>query len=297
MGLQHRVTRCLRSVRWLLLLIPLCLSGCSSTAFLYNRLDLLITWYVDDYVALTREQTAQFDQRLDILLLWHRQQELPSYAALIDQVLDALDEPIESPTMQLFSDQANAAADRLQLRITQLLIEFGSEITVEQRLEFLTAMHDNSERLKKKYLSRDEAAYRADLREDFASAIKRFMGKLTREQKQFIAEGIEEFVRLDGLWSEDRDRWTATLKTLVARNAVDWQQQAQALMARRRADREVNYQRAFDHNAAVSLQIASQVLNARTEAQDKRLRRRLEGYRDDFIQLAQAPLVPNSVEQ
>lgn len=291
------MTHCLHSLRYFLLLLPLCLSGCSSTAFLYNRLDLLITWYADDYVALTREQTAQFDQRLDALLLWHRQQELPTYAALIDQVLNALDDPIEAPTMQLFSDQLNAAADRLQLRVTQMLIEFGGKITVEQRLEFLMAMHENSERLKKKYLSRDEAEYRADLREDFASAIKRFMGKLTQEQKQFIAEGIEAFVRLDGLWLEDRDRWTAALEAVVARNAVDWPQQAQALMARRRADREVNYQRAFDHNAAVSLQIASQVLNARTAAQDKRLKRRLEGYRDEFIQLAQVPLVPNSVEQ
>lgn len=283
-------------LRCLVLFFPLCLSACSSTTFLYNRLDLLIGWYVDDYVALTPEQAELFDQRLDALLLWHRQHELPEYADFIDGALVILDQPIKPSDMQVLSDRANEAADRLQLRITKLLIEFGGEISVEQRLEFLASMQENSERLKKKYLSRDEAAYRSDLREDFASAIKRFLGKLTREQKQFIAEGVDEFVRLDSLWLEDRDRWTTALEEVVRSNSDNWQEQARVLIDRRRADREVSYQRAFEHNAAVSLDVARQVLNARSDAQDNRLRRRLNAYRDDFVQLAQTTASPNSIQ-
>ena len=51
----------------------LCLvSGCSATQFIYNRVDIVIRWYLDDYVALNRDQQAQFDERLDELLSWSR---------------------------------------------------------------------------------------------------------------------------------------------------------------------------------------------------------------------------------
>ena len=51
--------------------------GCSSTSFFYNRLDTLINWYVDDYVTLTRDQRAEFENQLNELLTWHRREELP----------------------------------------------------------------------------------------------------------------------------------------------------------------------------------------------------------------------------
>ena len=43
---------------FLLSLFVLTLTSCSST-FLYNQLDWLIPWYLDDYVDLTRAQKKQ----------------------------------------------------------------------------------------------------------------------------------------------------------------------------------------------------------------------------------------------
>ena len=95
--------------------LMLCLiSGCSATQFIYNRVDIVIRWYLDDYVSLSRNQQAQFDERLDDLLSWHRQEELPSYVTLLDDTLVILDEGVPVESARLMADRIEAAANRIQ---------------------------------------------------------------------------------------------------------------------------------------------------------------------------------------
>ena len=49
-------------------MLLLLLSGCSATQLIYNRVDILVRWYLDDYVSLDREQQARFDARFDTLI-------------------------------------------------------------------------------------------------------------------------------------------------------------------------------------------------------------------------------------
>ena len=42
--------------KFLLIFALLLLGGCSSTTFIYNRLDFILPWYLDDYVELNRAQ-------------------------------------------------------------------------------------------------------------------------------------------------------------------------------------------------------------------------------------------------
>ena len=77
--------------------VLLCLSSliaCSGTTFVYNRLDTILPWYVDDYVDLNGRQQDQLDEILEPFLRWHRQQELPQYVALLNEVDTTLDRPV-----------------------------------------------------------------------------------------------------------------------------------------------------------------------------------------------------------
>jgi len=78
---QERVSAPRRALLGFVLLVAI-LSGCSATQFIYNRVDILIRWYLDDYVSLDRDQQARFTTRLDALLEWHRLEELPVYVML-----------------------------------------------------------------------------------------------------------------------------------------------------------------------------------------------------------------------
>ena len=78
----------------LLFLLVTSLVGCSANRLLYNRADTFIRWAADDYVSLTREQQAAFDQRLDDFLAWHRNEELPHYREFIVSSLATLEDGV-----------------------------------------------------------------------------------------------------------------------------------------------------------------------------------------------------------
>jgi len=61
------------------------LGGCSSN-LVYNNLDWLVDWYIDDFVDLNKQQKNKLDKRLSQLLLWHRNQELGQYQKLLVQL-------------------------------------------------------------------------------------------------------------------------------------------------------------------------------------------------------------------
>ncbi len=69
----------------------LALSACSSTTFVYNRLDFILPWYLDDYAELNGEQEEYLDTLLSPFLSWHRSQELPRYVDVLDRIEISLD--------------------------------------------------------------------------------------------------------------------------------------------------------------------------------------------------------------
>ena len=103
------------------LLIVAILNGCSATQVIYNRADILIRWYLDDYVTLDRDQQAHFDERLDALLEWHRQEELPEYVMLLDDALVILDTDVSLAATRSMAEDIESAAIRLQDRFLELL--------------------------------------------------------------------------------------------------------------------------------------------------------------------------------
>ena len=76
----------------------LLLGACSSTNFVYNRLDFLIPWYVDDYADLDVQQKTYLEKEMVPFLAWHRSQELPDYLKILEGIEDNLDRP-QTPEM------------------------------------------------------------------------------------------------------------------------------------------------------------------------------------------------------
>jgi hypothetical protein len=74
----------------LLLALVLAASGCSTVRLAYNQADHLAAWMADDYFDLNGEQEDAFRERFQRLHAWHRGNELPVYAAVLDDVQQRL---------------------------------------------------------------------------------------------------------------------------------------------------------------------------------------------------------------
>lgn len=261
------------------------MAGCSSTTFFYNRLDTLISWYVDDFVTLTKAQEGDFEVRLDALLAWHRQEELPRYVAFLDDINAMLDREITPEDSAYLLEGFTDAAERLQQASLDMMLAFGETLSPAQRLEFIAALKVDQQELKDEYLDRSDEEFQEANQERMADRLSEFTGRLSKAQKAVIAEAAKDFVRLDALWLADRDRWIADVEAIVTANEPDWAAQVRAVLNDRRSQRSADYNAGFEQNAEVSQSIIVAIINDRTPEQDRRLRRNLQDYREDFLQL------------
>ena len=225
------------------LVMLLTITACSGTRFFYNRIDTLIDWYVDDYVTLNSEQSADFQDRIDRLLAWHRREELPSYTRLLTDFERNLDPSLDAATVEALFLELSDAADRLEDRILDLMVDFGTTLSLEQRQEFMLALEDEQEEQRERLLSRSDEAYQDNAQEQFADNLSKFLGRLTDQQKDILVLRTRDYQRFDGVWIEDRARWTSELADIIAQNTADWPSQVHSVLSGREGARSQNMPR------------------------------------------------------
>lgn len=280
-GVARRLARLLG---WCLL--ALMLSGCSATQLIYNRVDILVRWYLDDYVSLDSEQQARFDARLETLLAWHRREELPAYVVLLDDASIILNEGVPLDDTRAMADRIEEAAIRFQDPFLELLLSTGQDLTPQQTRQFVDTLISKQEEFEEDRLARSDTEYREDLESRFDKQLSRYLGSLTAEQTDRIAEGVAEMTRLDRFWLEDRRVWITDLSAILLEDAPQWPDQVRALIAGRDDALLPAYREGIDHNGEVILQLSRDVLITRTDKQDRKLRGRLQSLRDDLAALA-----------
>jgi len=269
------------------MLLVAILSGCSATQFIYNRVDILIRWYLDDYVSLDRDQQARFTTRLDALLEWHRLEELPVYVVLLDDALVILENGVSLDATRAMAARIESAAIRLQDRFLELLLSTGEDLTPAQRAGFIETLWAKQEEFEADRLARDDAEYRDDLEVRFDKQLRRYLGPLTDEQKSRLRQGVAAMTRLDHYWLQDRRVWISALSEILLSDEPNWVEPVRALIASRDEALLPEYRDGIDHNGEVILQLLRDVLLLRSDKQDKKLRARLIALRDDLAALSE----------
>jgi hypothetical protein len=260
------------------------LSSCSNS-FLYNQLDWLIPWYVDDYVDLNGVQKQSLKQRLKPLLQWHRKEELVRYLDLLDRIDNELAGPLDSAMLQSWVDEVELAGLRLEQRMLPLAFELGEQLSDAQMAEFLQSLWERQKEMEEEYLDRDEPAYVAQNQENFEENLQEFLGKLTSEQKLLLEAAARSLTRFDDVWLEERKAWLELLQGVLSERQVGWQQQIQDAMADRQKIQSPQYQTAYLHNQQVIMEVIAAVLNSRTEKQVAHLQRELDQVRRSLHKL------------
>jgi len=272
-----------------LILALLALGGCSSTTFLYNRLDFIVPWYLDDYVELDRDQRQQFDRLLDPFLDWHRQEELPAYVAVLDQIEGTLGQPVTRQEIDAIAGAFEDAWLRLEGRSLDWLLTLGASLTDEQVEEFLQNLEERQQKYEEKYLSRSDEEYREEMYDNLLDRAQDYLGRLDREQKAALRAASEAMIRADGPWLEERARWHARLAELLQREP-GWEQRVRDAVARRDETLSQAYREAYTHNLMLIQETIADLLNSRSERQERRLRGEIADLREDLQELIEQGL-------
>lgn len=261
------------------------LGACSNT-FIYNQLDWLIPWYVDDYVDLTRDQRQSLKARVRVLLDWHRSEELASYLQILDRVEADLSQPVTGGQVEQWANLMVAAYERIEAQMLPVAFELGADLNEEQMAEFIGKLEEGQEELEEEYLERSDEEYVEEVREYFTENLGDFLGRLTREQLDVIDLAAISLKRFDTAWLEERAQWIAKLSGLLQREP-GWEDAVRRALQQRESNRTESYRSAYAHNAVIINGAIADVLNLRTEKQGQRLQREIDSLRRDLNHLIQ----------
>ena len=256
-------------------------SACSSTTYVYNRLDFLLPWYMDDYVDLDAEQEAYLDELLVPFLAWHRAHELPVYLTALNRIEDSLNQPLTAAVVGTIVTEFELAWLRLQSKGLERLLDLGASLSDEQIAAFLEALWEQQREFEEEYLERDEEEFFEDNDDNTRDTFQDYLGKLSDDQKQWVRDGSRRLLRSDQVWLKERAQWLTELGILLTREP-GWQERVRVAVSAKNNTMTPEYQRIYEHNMDAIYQLAAQVLNARSERQNRHLRGKLADVREDL---------------
>ena len=196
----------------MLVFLLLAVSACSSK-MIYNNLDWLAYWYIDDYVTLTDLQEAEFDPALVQFLDWHRKSELQSYITQIKLIQHDINNGLDKADIEAYIKTFKGFWQAILIGIEPGVVRLAYSLKEQQILEFLAVVE-------KKNLDSIEAfedlSKQARLDKRFEKIERRlasFIGKLDASQKQLIKSTNEQQLSTFVEWIEFRRDWANSIRT------------------------------------------------------------------------------------
>ena len=261
------------------------LVGCSSTTFIYNRIDFLLPWYLGSYVDLNREQKQDLKELLIPFFKWHREEELLNYLAIIEDLESALDKTIEYESIAEITYDVEESWFRLEDRMLLWAIPITRNLSEKQIKGFIQSMQTKAEQSENEYLSRNLQAYQNDNYKRLRKNLRRFIGGMNKDQLDLINNASKEMIRVDGQWIDNRKALIEKLKVILKRE--DGWELALENITHRDDLVAKNYRKTYAHNISINQNLLVEILNSRTDKQDMKLRSQLLKYRKDIEILIQ----------
>lgn len=280
-----------------LILVGVVLSGCSIKAA-YNNFDRFAKWQVSDYVDFDERQEAYFDAELARLLYWHRTTELPRYVQWLETVAKATAEERTEETLPEVVKEVIAAAELVETRAMPMTIELMLSLSDGQLALLPDKLARDNEEFMEEEAGLSEAEAREAWFESMEGASKRFLGRLSAQQRQYLQTQSLRYQPEQRLWVEYRARWQAELLKALA-NRRDVQSFVQSY-ERLVADRELYYGTEFasvsKSNEDLRRDVTLGLLRTADDKQRERLIETMQDIAEDLRELAAeaAPSAPPS---
>lgn len=262
------------------------LAGCSATRLIYNQLDWLAVWYLDDYFSLSDEQRDDLQTIVDRQLAWHRQSQLPKYAAFCRELDEQWKAGASIGVIERRYDQLIEYWDELFEHAMPDIARFLLSLTDEQVDEFLVRVEENNQELLEEY-SGESAEQRLKQRQKaIIKMSERFVGRLTSEQRGVVRQYTSNLHDNSEEWMKGRQAWQIQFTELIRRRPDDFAEQLASLMLDPNQVDDTQYRRQVEQNKELMFDMYEVLLVQLTPKQRKTLSKRLNRYASDFELLA-----------
>ncbi len=280
--------------RWrlTLLLVVALVAGCSALRLTYRQADTLLAWRANDYFDLNPLQKHDLDQRLERLLMWHRYEQLPDYAAFTSAASTKARHGLERDDIIWFIEGLKARYRVIVNRGSADAAEMLATLAPEQ----INALQKQWHKVNRKFANENELdgstekRKRARLKKTL-DQVRDWTGGLTHEQEQRIAALLDAVPLIEHLRHADRiRRQQEFLQLLKLRaNPLEFPPKLQAWLLDWESGRAPAYAQLSGEVYEKRIEFYLALDKLLTPGQRQIALHRLQEYANDFHALAEKP--------
>ncbi len=260
-----------------LLLLVLLLAGCA-TQFVYNRLDWLLTTYLEYTLALDTQQTTVLRQTLPVALSTHRREQLPRYQTWLTQVRQDISQGLTAPQIDYHYQTVQTywqTAVGLLAEPVAATLQTASDAQIAQFLDWL----------------RDAKVENTQAQERPVRRVKRqlkpWLGSFTPEQQRLFARHNAHFNALHDFYVQSDAQWQMALRqALETRQQPDFRVRFARLLARPDLALTPAQQQELAASEALVKTLLLELALTLTPQQQDYLLEQLQQWADDFAELS-----------
>lgn len=170
--------------KWIVLLMLVGLGGCTGK-LAYNNADLLINWYVGQYVDLRPDQKPLLKDTFNRVRDWHRREELPRYVEQLQELKEQIDsQSLTQTQMAEHRERALAHWQRVRVYAAPEVASLAMTMDIEQMSSlFVHLAYDREEDIEE-YTERNEIRTTA---QRIIDSMEETLGYVTSEQEAVVA--------------------------------------------------------------------------------------------------------------
>ena len=162
-----------------------------------------------------------------------------------------------------------------------VVVAEGIPMNATEARRAVAELRDKQTEYEEKYLPRTDEEYREEAYDNLRDSLQDYMGRLDSEQREILQVSSHELVRSDGVWLSERVAWIDMLERVLQREP-GWQQALRDAIASRDETVSAEYRDTYAHNTAVIYAALAQVINSRSDKQDRRLRGKIDSFVQDL---------------
>ena len=282
--MKKKLNRCLLNSVLLVLL-----TSCSAIQVSYRFLDDLMRWELNKYVSVQGQLSSDLNLALKAFHDWHRADQLPLYETFLTGQIKVLErDKIDATQLQRAYDRGMQFWQLSMRRLAPDLASTLSQLDDKQLAQLAKNMDKKNAEYEEEKLAPPNDKRREERIERMQDTLKKWVGTLTTEQEQRVAQWADKLSYETAARLQQRrlmrERFDQILTTRTQPQRM--QQQLTQLIATPQQQWTPAYRQYSMFNRRVTYQLLIDLHASLTAAQKKKLLDKLDGYKRDFVKLS-----------
>jgi len=283
---KHEITHSLIKI-WAVALVIILMTSCGAAKIAYNSLDIIIPWFLDDYITFDETQEHKIASMLSQQLEWHRTTQLPGYINLLDEIQEDIKSDVSKEQVIGYYNTTQKMWLVMVIKLTPDIANVLTTLEDDQVKEMFQSLEYENEKLESEFVDLSIEEMHEGRIERMNERFERWLDELTSQQQKAIVAWSYELKPINEFWLDNRAKWYNEFKTSLSLrdNYRPFYNKLHHLFVYYEDLRTEAYISALKYNQEKTIDLIIDVEHQITDEQRKYLTDEIEDIKQDLIEL------------